>query len=228
MGGGVGSFNGGGGLFGFSIIFINMSLKQVKRKLKRRGGLYNRYFFNPESVLQYIVECYDSDTTVDDTLCEVVFDVNNTTKKQIYELVMYYPKVLKNIGMINDNVVNRLYSEYGETILILQNHIPNGGKSVRNRLHNGASKRAKEGKLEFNIFSEDIILINECPFLNVPLEYSNSEATDFSPSLDRIDPTKGYVKGNIQVISFLANRMKNSANVDTLLTFSNNVLKMYG
>lgn len=49
----------------------------------------------------------------------------------------------------------------------------------------------------------------------------------FSPSLDKIIPSLGYVKGNIQVISLLANKMKTSATIEQLRIFSKNVLKMY-
>ena len=41
-----------------------------------------------------------------------------------------------------------------------------------------------------------------------------------SPSLDRIDPGKGYVKGNVQVISMQANRMKNDGSIEELLLLS--------
>jgi len=41
-----------------------------------------------------------------------------------------------------------------------------------------------------------------------------------SPTLDRIDPNKGYVKGNIQVLSHLANMMKSNATAEELHLFA--------
>lgn len=37
-----------------------------------------------------------------------------------------------------------------------------------------------------------------------------------SPSIDRLDNTKGYVKGNINIISWRANRIKSDATLDEL------------
>lgn len=56
-----------------------------------------------------------------------------------------------------------------------------------------------------------------CPITFVLFDLSFSKAYSvYNPSLDRIDPTKGYTKDNVQWISWGANRMKLSAsNVDT-------------
>lgn len=87
-----------------------------------------------------------------------------------------------------------------------------------------AKKRAKDRGLPFTISPEDIAVPKFCPVFGMLLVVSNGSGSDSSPSLDAIDPSKGYVKGNVQVISNLANRMKNSASKEQLVAFANWVL----
>lgn len=79
-----------------------------------------------------------------------------------------------------------------------------------------AKQRAKLLGLEFNIELKDIIIPKICPLLNIPINIDNGRlvAKNDSPSLDRIDNTKGYIKGNIRVISYRANAMKNNITLD--------------
>lgn len=92
--------------------------------------------------------------------------------------------------------------------------------------------RAKENsindKREFNIEVEDIIIPKYCPLLGIELVFDiRNRVLPNYYSIDRIDSSKGYVKGNVQIISLLANTMKNNATQEELITFAENILKLY-
>jgi len=92
---------------------------------------------------------------------------------------------------------------------------------LKQQLYRSAKKRALSKGLEFNIELRDIHIPKKCPILKVPLICS----TRYSPSIDRIYPDKGYVKGNIAIISTLANSMKANATPKELLIFAKNIKK---
>ena len=84
-----------------------------------------------------------------------------------------------------------------------------------------AKMRAKKLGLDFNITPDDISIPEVCPILGIPLFKSDKQgANPNSPSLDRLIPKKGYVKGNVWVISKLANYTKNSASFEELFNFA--------
>ena len=73
-------------------------------------------------------------------------------------------------------------------------------------------KRAKTLGIESNLDISDINIPDKCPLLGIPLVPSGMKNNrDSSPSVDRKNPDKGYVKGNIAIISYRANRIKNNA-----------------
>lgn len=77
-------------------------------------------------------------------------------------------------------------------------------------LLDGAKRRAKYKNIELNIDVFDIKIPDFCPLLNIPIYKKGGKITDNSPSLDRIDPKRGYVKNNVWVISYKANSVKNN------------------
>jgi hypothetical protein len=95
-----------------------------------------------------------------------------------------------------------------------------------------AKSRAKKKGLEFNIDITDIDVPIICPILGIPIikEYKKGTKggpSPNSPSLDRIDNSKGYVKGNVRVISHKANTMKHNATSLELIRFAEWVLYNY-
>lgn len=95
----------------------------------------------------------------------------------------------------------------------------NVDKANLSRYH-GAKRRAKYKGIEFTIPFEEIVWPSHCPVLGVLLDYSlgdkGSGSCKVSPSLDRIIPSKGYVSGNVIVVSSFVNTVKNCATVDQL------------
>ena len=81
-----------------------------------------------------------------------------------------------------------------------------------------AKNRAKKKSIEFTITPEDIVVPELCPVFKQPFVWGKGQGkSDWSPSLDRIDSTKGYVKGNVAVISTIANKLKSNATLEQLL-----------
>lgn len=77
-------------------------------------------------------------------------------------------------------------------------------------------KRAKARGITFTLEVSDIIIPKVCPILGIELSFGVGRVHDASPSLDRIVPEKGYVKGNCFIISAKANRMKQENTLETL------------
>ena len=63
-----------------------------------------------------------------------------------------------------------------------------------------------------------------CPVFGFKLKTNDGRQEKDSCSWDRINPELGYVVGNMQVISSLANSMKQNATPEELLKFANWVL----
>jgi len=97
------------------------------------------------------------------------------------------------------------------------------------KMHQRAKQRSKERNLEFNLEFSDIIIPDICPVLGISMNANSGRSGAYanSPSLDRIDSTKGYTKDNIQVISQLANAMKHKATPEQLLKFADWIYKTY-
>ena len=81
---------------------------------------------------------------------------------------------------------------------------------------NAAKARAKRKGIPFDISWEEIVIPDVCPVLGIPLSQGSHTHRNFSPSLDRIDLSRGYVTGNIAVISSRANRIKSDATLEEL------------
>ena len=100
-------------------------------------------------------------------------------------------------------------------------------QNPRHILFTKAKQRAKENQLEFNLELDDIVLPEVCPYTGLKLQKSIGKICNESYSLDRIDPSKGYVKGNIEVISYLANRAKSNMTVTQLRAFAAEINRRY-
>lgn len=89
-------------------------------------------------------------------------------------------------------------------------------RSICKHLHRGARLRARDKGLAFDLDETDIVVPPVCPVLGITLQPGRVTWSDASPTVDRVRPEKGYVKGNVQVISWRANRLKSDATLEDL------------
>lgn len=115
-----------------------------------------------------------------------------------------------------------------------QNNL-NSSQYIRNRRKSkgigwsiwySAKNRAKKSGIVFTITAEDVVVPDVCPILSIPLikdteyilnsEHKSQLNLPNYPSIDRIIPELGYVKGNVAVISWRANNLKSNATLHEL------------
>lgn len=140
-------------------------------------------------------------------------------KEQVKEKARQYyhdnkKKVLENVKSYRD--ANRP--------LIQQKGKEYYRRKLKNRLLNAARARARKYGYEFDLTVDDIIMPKYCPLLGIEMFVTESRKgkKHSSFSLDRIDSSKGYVKGNVWVISMMANSMKSDSNYEDFKKMADN------
>ncbi len=94
-----------------------------------------------------------------------------------------------------------------------------------------SKRRARIKNLPFNLSSnylESIFPKNcICPILGYKMKVANLTLGKLSPTLDRINPRKGYIKGNVEFVTNIANLMMTSANGKDIKKFVKWATKRY-
>tara|TARA_X000000950_G_C13833812_1_gene627325 strand:- start:135 stop:836 length:702 start_codon:yes stop_codon:yes gene_type:complete len=89
---------------------------------------------------------------------------------------------------------------------------------------NNAKRRSKKKNISFNLDFDYLVSIFPkkmiCPILKIKMYWGYDEkkkrSLSSSPTIDRFDSSKGYENNNVQWISFRANHIKNSMNLNEL------------
>lgn len=82
-------------------------------------------------------------------------------------------------------------------------------ETIRNRFEVKGQNVRTSGR-EFTAHLSDLSVPLVCPVLGIPLDYfAESNKAENYPTFDRIDNNLGYVPGNVHIISWRANRIKN-------------------
>jgi len=158
---------------------------------------------------------------------------NSPSIDRIYPQLGYVPNNILYISNKANSIKNNLTIE--EIELLNQNYFNVGAmlndnienyKTKRNNLYSWAKRRAKIKNIKFEIDKEDIIIPQKCPLLNIDICLTNTVVRENSPTLDRIDNTKGYIKGNIRVISQKANTSKNNSTKEEYDLLTRNLRKI--
>lgn len=101
-------------------------------------------------------------------------------------------------------------------------------ESNRERVILAAIKsKCKRLGIPFDLTLSDIVIPDVCPVLGIPIMAGTGLSHANSPSVDRIIPTGGYLKGNVQIISQKANAMKQDATVLELQRFAKWIQDVY-
>ena len=167
-------------------VYLNKMCKKCRVKKEQK-----RYFSNHENKLIYHKNYYKNN--IDKTKLSLNTETTKETKRKWR--LKNKDRILKN-GSIRKK----------------ENH----RKDPRKLLLYLAKRRAKEKNLQFSITIDDITVPDICPVLGIPIFVGEGKSCPNSPSIDRIDNNKGYIKGNVVIVSLRANNLKSNASLEEM------------
>lgn len=114
---------------------------------------------------------------------------------------------------------NKLDREYANAA---QEKFRNSIKGISSTLLYSSLRRSINKNLEFNLdisWVYERVEKNVCEISGLPFEKNKNRKSlnnPFAPSIDRIDPNKGYTKDNCRLICFIINQAKSDYDDETL------------
>jgi hypothetical protein len=124
-----------------------------------------------------------------------------------------------------DTTQRQLASQYGvaqctvrrvlfpEAVKIVQHNWEADNPEKRRRMYNNRLEKSllytsRRRGWAHNISLEDVCIPDRCPVYGIRLDRHAPPGAPNRPSIDRVDNTLGYVKGNVRIISWAANKDK--------------------
>lgn len=148
------------------------------------------------------------------------------TKRRISTGQLNSPRGSRSCGCLNREAITgannyqtkRVTEKYGQAISSDDHWYVRAGNLYYRAIEAGIPM-GFESILDFVVYVKSIAP-DRCPVFGKKFVLLEDESNPMSPSIDKIIPNKGYVRGNIQVISYKANSMKQKATLDQLGKFA--------
>jgi len=169
--------------------------KEYRKENKERIAEYDKEYKqkNKERIAEYKKEYYQKNK---ERLKE--YSQKNKERKAEY-MIEYYQKNKERIKEYNRNR-NKPTPE-------MYRFFSNKASKLKTKSRENKIPYDLDGKYLQSIYPED----GKCPALNIEMKAGSDSDWRLSPSVDRIDPSGGYIRGNVIWISWLANCIKSSA-----------------
>jgi hypothetical protein len=178
----------------------------LKSYISQTGVNMNKINWKLESVKVYELSIQGS------TLKEIG-DIYGVTRERIRQVLStYYPTLTKELRgkMLSaaKQRKNMLEERFARTGRYTGRHADDLSRAIMECFRR-KRQNAKVSKWGWDLSYHDIEWNMVCPVLGMDLDWFAERKQENSPSFDRINPKLGYVKGNVQIISARANRIKN-------------------
>jgi hypothetical protein len=151
------------------------------------------------------------------TLQEIgnIYGVTREYIRQV--LAKYYPSLTKDLrGTMLKAAKERakvLEERFARTGRYTGRHADDLSRAIMN-CYRRKRQNAKVSKWGWELSYHDITWNMVCPVLGLELDWFAEYRKENSPSFDRVNSKLGYIKGNVQIISSRANRIKNDGTAD--------------